>query len=377
MIKNKWKLLLIIVRNVAIILLVLEISIGAYSSLKTDYAQNIKINALANSRLYPDLKKDTVKQMISELYQQNMKWSSYTHYSFKAFEGVHNNIDKLGQRNTLNFTTNTTEKPYRIFGFGGSTLYGSGARDNYTIPSELSKLIKKNHPYKQVEITNFGCHGYIRSMENMALQKELLKGNIPDLVLFYDGVNDVVSALQNNQAGLPTNSANRENEFNIGISYKSRLRSLLTKSNLYQFIKTHTKTNAIDQKTAKTLSEEIVTNYLGNVKISKAISQAYNFEVLNFIQPAIYTKNNKIGIEKQALEETKVYENIFNMTYNTLLKTDTSANDLIDISTVFSESDKPLYLDFCHINETGNETVAKSIYGVINERIFKADENEN
>ena len=57
----------------------------------------------------------------------------------------------------------------------------------------------------------------------MELFLQLREGNIPDLVVFYDGVNDVFSAYQQGKAGIPQNENNREKEFN---SIRSKKRSL-------------------------------------------------------------------------------------------------------------------------------------------------------
>ena len=45
------------------------------------------------------------------------------------------------------------------------------------------------------------------------LELELQRGNVPDVVIFYDGVNDVFSTFQNGASGLPQNEASRVEEF--------------------------------------------------------------------------------------------------------------------------------------------------------------------
>ena len=60
-----------------------------------------------------------------------------------------------------------------------------------------------------------GESGYVNTQSLLALELELRGGNVPDEVIFYDGVNDVFSTFQNNEAGLPQNEQNRATEFNL------------------------------------------------------------------------------------------------------------------------------------------------------------------
>ena len=80
---------------------------------------------------------------------------------------------------------------YRIFVIGGSTVFGSGvADDNQTIPYELNKLFGKK--FNNVEVINAGISS-ISSFEELFHFKEKILQLDPDLVIIYDGVNDIHS----------------------------------------------------------------------------------------------------------------------------------------------------------------------------------------
>jgi lysophospholipase L1-like esterase len=375
--KNKRTIYLIF-RNTIILLIILECALGIYFSFKDTYSKSEKTETIVNSDLYPDLDKNSVKVMFSELYSQEMQWSSYTHYRFKHFKGKFNTINTDGQRKTVNFNKSSNKKTFKIFCFGGSTLYGSGARDEFTIPSMISKFLHKSFPDQPIEVFNFGCHGYIRAMENIALQKELLNGHVPDLVIFYDGVNDVVSAFQNNEAGQPSNALNRINEFNMGLTYSNRLHFMLTKTNIYNALKKLASPSFVTSQSSEKLSQSIATNYYENVKITKALSEAYNFKVLNFIQPQLFSKKNKIGIEITAVKETSYYNSLFSKTYSLFSNSTSEFSDqIINLKTVLNPYQEPFYLDFCHINERGNKIVAQEIFKTIKDSLLKTPPNEN
>ncbi len=96
---------------------------------------------------------------------------------------------------------------------GGSSLWGFGARDDQTIPSLLARNLDQRG--WRVELKNLSEIGYVSTQELIALVRELQAGYRPDVVIFYDGVNDTTSALLEGEAGLTTNEVNRRQEFNL------------------------------------------------------------------------------------------------------------------------------------------------------------------
>ena len=60
-----------------------------------------------------------------------------------------------------------------------------------------------------LRLKNLSEIGYVSTQELVALFQELQAGYRPDVVIFYDGVNDTTSALLEREAGLTTNEVNR------------------------------------------------------------------------------------------------------------------------------------------------------------------------
>lgn len=368
--KRKLKFAFILFRNVLIIFLLLEIGLGIFYHYHDKSGIDNNTERIIASGVYENLEDEEIKIIHRELREQDMIWEPYLHYRFKPMSGKHNTIYKNGLRKTANPSLKDSATAIKIFCFGGSTMYSSGARDEYTIPSELSKLIHQKFPEQNVEVTNFGCHGYTRATENIQLQRELIKKNIPDIVIFYDGVNEIISAHQNNEAGSPTNAYNRKREFKIAHSYKKRLKLVMTSSNLYRFITTLQRKlfsgNAYIQLEARSdaLATDIANNYIGLVHISKSMEQAYGFKVFNFLQPNIYSKKNLTEAEQNYYKEQEYYKNLYTLSYNqvrldSLMIKDTT---FVDISDVFDTTEKTIYFDFCHTGEFGNQLVANKIF---------------
>ena len=82
------------------------------------------------------------------------------------------------------------ENTLRIIIVGGSTTYGIGSDDTNTIPALLQKKLEKNNQTQLFEVINAGFSGAI-SPDEVKLIKEKLVDFSPDIVIVYDGFNDI------------------------------------------------------------------------------------------------------------------------------------------------------------------------------------------
>lgn len=100
------------------------------------------------------------------------------------------NINSLGFRGDEFFKIKPAGT-YRIFMLGGSTMFGYGATsDNTTIPGYFEDFIKQeNYPF-EIEVINSGIQG-ADSYKELLLMKNRLVEFSPDLVIIYDGWNDL------------------------------------------------------------------------------------------------------------------------------------------------------------------------------------------
>ena len=96
---------------------------------------------------------------------------------------------------------------------GGSSLWGFGA--GMTRRSRRSLARRLHERGVPAEIRNLSELGYVSTQEVIGLLRELQEGYRPDVVIFYDGVNDTTSAVLSGEAGLTTNEINRRREFNL------------------------------------------------------------------------------------------------------------------------------------------------------------------
>ncbi len=364
--KKRIQNLYLVIKITFILLILTEISLNfvfKYNSKK----QNEKATEfIIETKSYEEVSPIIVREIHEELYNLNTQWEQYVHMRLKQFKGKHNTINNSGHRTTLNIKNSTN--PIKIFCFGGSTMYGIGARDSHTIPSELFKLIKIKLPNLKFEITNFGCHGYNRNTENIQLQQELIKKNIPDIVIFYDGVNEVIGAHENHKAGTPTNALKRKKEYRISNSYLNKLKLLFSSSAINRFTiylqRKLLKTIPYETQNIENLSIEIADNYIQNLQISKSLSKQYNFEIINFFQPVLFSKKKLSKYEFIIADKHSYLKKIYLKSYALIQQNKTLPLDtnFFDISSIFDTTSKTIYTDFCHTAEKGNLIVANEIF---------------
>ena len=87
----------------------------------------------------------------------------------------------------------TIEKPvntFRIFLVGGSTMYGSGNDDSTQIFSVLQKKFDEKDFGFDIEVINAGISGAWSKNEVLMVKNKLLDFS-PDLIVVYDGVNEI------------------------------------------------------------------------------------------------------------------------------------------------------------------------------------------
>ncbi len=118
------------------------------------------------------------------------------------YSGTMIHVDDRGLRLTPG--ADCQEGAFTVFAFGGSTMWGTGARDGETIPAYLQAGLQaiQDGP---VCVVNFGESGYVSTQSLITLITELQAGHVPDWVIFYDGINDTVAAYQTGKAGTHQN----------------------------------------------------------------------------------------------------------------------------------------------------------------------------
>lgn len=304
-----------------------------------------------------------------------LEWRPYVYFRRKPFSGEFVNVDTQGRRKTWRSLTAMPEgRMVTIYAFGGSTMWGTGARDDFTIPSILARLLRERFGI-DARIVNFGETAYVSTQDVITLEAMVRDGSFPDLVLFYGGFNDLFSAYQQGSAGMPQNEFNRAREFNVlradrraelahALVGPSGLRESATFELLSAVLHRlgasgSAPTNA--QRVPDELVHDTVAVYRANVRVIEALGAQHGFASLFYWQPTIFDKETLTAYEeRKAAEFAFVREMVTRtgaaMNRDPYLLADGNFHDL---RRLFAGTTAPLFTDYAHLGETGNALVAE------------------
>ncbi len=313
-----------------------------------------------------------------ELERLSERWEPYVYFRQHSFAGQTITIDERGFRRTWQSprhpTKDSDHQPFRVWMFGGSSLWGFGARDDWTIPSLVAQKIHE-HGIPAI-VGNFSEIGYVSTQEVVAMVRALQAGDHPDLVIFYDGVNESTSALLEGEAGLTTNERNRRAEFNIRQS-PSRLGAsligrLVGDSATYRLAQSigHRLLNPKGPEGVlpgpgrrQELVDQVVRRYQANLAIVEQLGRGFGFHSLHFWQPMVFAKKQTVPFESEAAEKLAWARPFLLEVYEAVRVSDGLRNvpRFHDLSRVFDEHPGLVFIDYCHTTEAGNEVVAESV----------------
>ena len=312
--------------------------------------------------------------------RRSMRWKSYVYWRRMARGGEYINITDDGLRKTSNVTPSDVAGPnLKVFMFGGSTLWGLGAGDDFTIPSVFAREAKNKGI--NCDVVNFGQYAYVSTQEVVELMLQLQKGNIPDAVIFYDGVNDTFGAFQIGVPGLPHDEIYREKEFSLlkrselkTLAIQSAIRELSTVRFLNGILKQaglrDDNIQSIPMEYEKPISDKkalarrVAETYLNNIRLVRALSESYGFKCIFYWQPVIYLKQHLTEYERKSLELDVSYPGLKEFYVDTYAFVQKGAASLksdiafYDISSIFTDLHEPIYVDFNHMGDKGNSRIA-------------------
>ncbi len=311
-----------------------------------------------------------------EEYEQAnvVRWRPYVYWRRKAYHSQYINVDTAGIRITPAPTSpvSASTRPLTVYMFGGSTLWGTGARDASSIPALVARELQ--HAGVRSEVTNFGETGYVSTQNLIALMLELRAGRRPDVVVFYDGVNDTYSAYAQQCAGLPHNESNRVDEFNLstapltrqGRVFAGELSRQLAVLDLTKRMlrRVGLADSAPPPPRPDSLTRLVVSTYLSNVELLQALGAHYRFEPLAYWQPTVFQKPRLTNYERAERAKVPVIGAFFLKTY-ARLKASHHEGLVHDLSGVLADVSDPVYVDWMHMGEAGNGVIARRIAGDI------------
>ena len=286
-------------------------------------------------------------------------------------------LNELGFRIEKPLTREKPSHEKRIFFVGSSTIF-NGYPLEKTIPGQVEQIFRQAG-IDNVQVYNFGFVSSVSGQE-LALLVHLLSSYDPDVVVVYNGGNDVC---------LPTNFDPRPGfpyNFFAYESFMKRMRYDITDrgfrwilegeelQDTYKILQT-----AHDYATEK-WEINIVSQYIENLIKMGRFARGCSFKLYAFLEPVVFFKSPLM--EKEREISTTVYDipdfhHYLHRQYQRIrlmleFLQKNEENPLvkfIDLSMIFQGYHQSVYRDFRHVNNEGNRFIAENIFNYLRNSI--------
>lgn len=275
------------------------------------------------------------QDFFTELRTQDQQTTPYVNFEYRDRAGRYLNV-----RDQLR-VSHTAHRGPVVWFFGGSAVFGEGQRDGHTIPSEVARIAGANgHP---IQVRNFGVQADSNFQSMLRLEQALaVRRPKPDVVVFYDGANDVSQHLSQPPTDQPSvyqgiGGPSSPDDDDAFAAWKRA-------SLLVQFwnLRDRSSTSALPAP-PDVLAAQTLGVYERGVSLARWLTEAEGATFLSFFQPA-------------ALYEEPAVVPVVDAIRSGL------PEGTIDLSSRLAEALRPNFYDPVHTNERGARLVAAAIY---------------
>lgn len=327
--------------------------------------KSLKEYRLSKPGPYPNSKYD-IRELWHETEQLGWVTDATFGYTPKDFSGQYINIQN-GYRRT---TGNPLHADHRIWFYGGSTVICLEVPDEYTLPSQLSRLANSLKGPK-FEIINAGASSITikHQLNKLLTYSDLKKG---DIVIFMDGNNDIVQTLIYQNPNGTMIEHNREQIASMGFISRTMLLA-------YDKMEPHSAfvgrflnpfTPAYKQVTInEKLLDTVEADYFNSIVKANEFTSSKGATFYHFLQPGMLTTSNLFPEEKKVIENAYITEKslaeAYHLGFPRLVQANQKAYSLginsYDISGALENRPHDIFVDVLHLNEDGNAILAAEI----------------
>lgn len=304
------------------------------------------------------------KDYFREFHESDvLSYEPFLAWAREDYSGQHVNVED-GVRKTYNNVANPPAS-LELYAFGGSTMWGIGSRDEHTIPSYLSKIAEEHG--MPLKVRNYAEKAYVNWQEIVHLSELCAQGDIPDLVIFLDGANDIYTKLQNpNMGRVHMNVRDFRRRFEKWHP-DHHIRDWLRKYSMVHkiagalgvgLLQKRTATRRVTPAGTEDVADAVVDIYRENVQFVRSLAEQYGFQVWFFWQPLVSTK---AVLSKEEQKYTFAYKRLPDV--NDAARERVRSERLaLDLSDVFDDHLETQFIDWVHLGEEGNRILAQKIY---------------
>ena len=343
-----------------------------YQKLKPVFYKQLN-QTLDRRSLYPTYSnKEFSIELLNEFYKLPANFRSFIGWRREKVKFKYTNISgPYNARKSKGESINNS-----VWFFGGSTMWGTGSSDNQTIPSHFNSLTN-------IPVYNFGESAWNSRNSLNQLINAIGDNKKPSVVIFYDGVNDIISQCRSEIKILPAH--------NLEKYFQNALKPLPIQERISKYILSpyiaiyrkfsinfpvvnQSKSKAYydcDTNQAKALS--IAQHLVNNWYTAYALSKSKSFEFYGILQPTLFTtKTNSEYFSPYEVKNNSDLEIQFGIVYSQILKEigryceydKDFCNSLIN-GTDWLDGTNNIFIDFCHLNSLGNKVIAQRLKSLL------------
>jgi lysophospholipase L1-like esterase len=305
---------------------------------------------------------------VRQVYHPYFLWRA------RPFHGRLINIDSNGLRKTPG--AHCEPGAYQVDAFGGSGLWGWGEPDSATLAAYLQAELSRGSQ-RPVCVRNFAQLGSNSTQDLIQLLRELqVASRVPDLVVFYNGVNDMVPPFAYGRAGTHFDqrivTARVEGALDKTRSSEPELTAWLGGSSLWRLASrvrperdgrarpapVRTRSGPF---TSDGLADSIVSTFVANLVTLDALAERYGFRYEVFWQPNALIGPKPLSREEQAMRAEEQIRPLVERVHSRISCVATRYAHLHDLTGAFADDTGLLYVDWTHVNSRGNRLIARSL----------------
>jgi hypothetical protein len=304
-----------------------------------------------------DKDREHAQQVFKDYNSVKHQYEPFVGWKCLPYKGETLTISAEGERNHKQADNKNAQT---VHFFGGSTMWGEGSDDQHTIPA----LFNTANP--DYEVYNHAQLAYNTRQELDALISLYSKDKKPDVVIFYDGVNDAAFLCPKEIKQLPAHRLvpmYREKLYTGKSAIVKEFAGNIFFSNILKLARKYTAKPSPENSPYDCLStpgkaEEIAEIMMKNWEMAHEIVTKRGGKFMAFLQPAAF-------VGKPRTDHLKLDEDLgknFSEVYKHIkLKIAERKHPWIhDLSDSFDGQDY-IYIDFCHVSPNGNEIIAREI----------------
>lgn len=302
---------------------------------------------------------------VTTLYEPYVAWRS------GPFQGEMIQIDADGFRVTPGAVC--SDGAYVVFVLGGSAVWGHGSPDWGTIPAYLQQELEQRLP-GPVCVRNLGEKAFVSTQGLVTLALQLQQGHIPDLVIFYDGVNDVAATFDNGEAGSHLDVRRIRSLLSQEVTLAQWLRMTASFELLQRGAqRTGLLPDGMAERTAVSTNEvarlaQITADaYRTNYELVSALAGHYGFDTYFFWQPVITMGNKALTAEEKVISDRVPgdFAQWYAASYQRVEVMAAAYDHLIYLAHIFDAKTELVWLDLVHVTPEANGIIAQEMVATI------------